>query len=122
MAQDRTDSGFERIPPARQSQTRRALAEICEQRNPPKAPLYHHGITVQIEHFSYSLDDICSYLGLVRRDANFELRRAGHCFYANNSGSARDVKHSLEGVCRDPFQPWNQMRLVESHNRLPIVG
>jgi len=71
LPKDRTDCRFERIPPSRQSQPRRALAKSCEQRNSPKASLDHHGITVQIEHFSYSLDDIGSYLGLVRCDVNF---------------------------------------------------
>jgi len=98
------------------------MAKSGEQRNSPKACLYQHGVTVQIEHFSYSSQDLCFYLGLVRRQPNSKPRRADHGFDADNSSFAFQVKHALEGICRDPFQPGNQMRLVKSHDRLPIVG
>ncbi len=96
------------------------MAKTREQRNSSKAPLNQHGITVQIEHFSYSPHDIF-YLELVRCYPNFELRHADHFFYAHNASIAIHVKYSLERAGRDPFQPWNQMRLVKSYDRPPII-
>ena len=69
-------------------------AQICEQRNSLKAFLDHHGITIQIEHFSYSPDDGECYLGIVGCDADCEMRRAARRGNADKADDVIDAKHA----------------------------
>lgn len=122
LAQDRTNCRFKRIPSARQPQPRMAPAQTCEQRNSLETLLNQHGITIQIEHFSYSPDDSQYYLGIVGCDTDCEVRCAAHRGNADKADDVIDAKRARKRIFRDSFEARDRMRLVEAKDAPPIVG